>query len=260
MLRGLYTAASGMFAQQRKTDILTNNLANAQTPGFKEDQTSIRAFPEMLLHHIGQDLSGIKSTNPVGSIHTGAYLQETLPRFIQGDLNQTGIGTDMALMDVGEGTAFFTIQTGEDIQYTRNGQFTIDAEGLLTTSEGWPVLDVAGNEIRVMSDQFTVDQQGNVEENGTFIAQLAIRSTEEPFGLIKGESGLYRTDGDELLPLAENGYQVRQGFIEKSTVDPMRAMTDMLSAYRAFEANQKIVQAYDRSLEKAVNEIGRVNG
>ncbi|MBS4195833.1 flagellar hook-basal body protein [Lederbergia citri] len=257
MLRGFYTAASGMYAQQRKTDLLTNNMANINTPGFKEDTSTIRAFPEMLLQRIE---AGKAKSETVGPINTGVYMQETLPRFIQGDLRQTDIGTDLALTDL-EGTpVFFIVEENGQTKYTRNGRFTLDAEGLLTTTEGFSVLDVNGNQIRLNSDRFKVTSNGIIEENGAQVARLGIAAAENPEALIKEGNGLYRTENNGQLPNVDGTFSISQGFIEASNVDPTRAMADMLTAYRAFEANQKILQAYDRSMEKAVNEIGRVNG
>ncbi|MCR2821386.1 flagellar hook-basal body protein [Lederbergia panacisoli] len=259
MLRGFYTAASGMYAQQRKTELLTNNMANINTPGFKEDTSAIRAFPEMLLQRIE---AGNPTPRTIGPINTGVYMQETLPRFIQGDLRQTDIGTDLALTDLEGIPVFFTVEENGQTKYTRNGRFTLDAEGLLTTAEGFPVLDVNGNQIRLNSDRFKVASNGMIEEDGVEVARLGIAAAENPEALIKEGNGLFRTENNALLPNAEGNtaFSISQGFIEASTVDPTRAMAEMLSAYRAFEANQKIVQAYDRSMEKAVNEIGRVNG
>src|SRR6185437_4157523 len=110
MLRGFYTAASGMYAQQRKTDMLTNNMANINTPGFKADQSAIRAFPEMLLQRFesGKE-NGVPSTRQIGAINTGAYMQEVIPNFVQGDLRQTDRQTDFALTDIDGGTVFFTV-------------------------------------------------------------------------------------------------------------------------------------------------------
>ncbi|MCJ8007938.1 flagellar hook-basal body protein [Lederbergia wuyishanensis] len=255
MLRGFYTVASGMFAQQRKTDLLTNNMANINTPGFKEDTAAIRAFPEMLLQRIDSSNSRSKT---VGPINTGVYMQETLPRFIQGDLRQTDLGTDLALTDLEDTSVFFTVEVNGQTKYTRNGRFTLDAEGLLTTAEGFPVLDVNGNRIRLNSDQFKVTSNGTIEEDGVQVARLGIGAAENPETLIKEGNGLYRTENNGTLPNADGIFSVSQGFIEASNVDPTRAMAEMLTAYRAFEANQKIIQAYDKSLDKAVNEIGKV--
>lgn len=265
MLRGLYTAASGMYASQRKTEMLTNNMANAQTPGFKEDQSAVRTFPEMLLqrfesqsgpHHYGNSVR-----EPVGSLSTGVYLQELLPRFTQGALRKTERPTDLALSDRMEGTTFFTVQQNEETKYTRNGRFTVDPSGLLTTENGLPVLSENGDTIQLANDEFHVNERGVITVEGEEIARLGVAIIENPESLLKEGDGLYRTEDGVALPLAYDlSYGVKQGYIEGSTVDLSRSMTDMLATYRTFEANQKIIQAYDRSLEKAANEIGRVNG
>lgn len=262
MLRGFYTAASGMYAQQRKTDLLTNNLSNMNTPGFKEDQAVNRAFPEMLLQRMGGNDLSSPAARQVGAINTGTYLQETLPRFIQGDLRETGNKTDLALTDLADGMTFFTVQNNDQVRYTRNGSLTLDANGVLTTAEGFPVLDQNGEQILLDNDQFTVLSNGVIQQDGVQVAQLGIAITDDPSSLIKEGNGLYRTENNEALQDAQENtsYKVSQGFIEGSNVDATRAMSDMLSAYRTFEANQKVLQAYDRSMEKAVNEIGRVNG
>ena len=242
MLRGLSAAASGMYAQQRKTDLITNNLANMNTPGYKESQSAMRAFPEMLLQKVG----GMETPNiptEVGSINTGVYMQETMPRYVQGDLYQTNQNTDLALTNGPNGTVFFTVEDQDQIKYTRNGRLVLNEEGLLTTTDGFPILDRQGNQITLESDQFTVTSDGAIMENDNQVAQLGIAIAAEE------------------LPFADQEpFTVTQGFYERSNVDPSRAMTEMLSAYRSFEANQKIVQAYDRSLDKAVNEVGKVNG
>ncbi len=258
MLRGLFTAASGMYASQRKTEMLTNNMANAQTPGYKADHSHVRAFPEMLIERFN---AGKSRTNQIGSLHTGVYVQELIPRFIQGDTIQTERSTDLALLDRTDGTAFFSVEQNGQVKYTRNGRFTVDPSGILTTENGWPVLDVNGNQIRVASDEFEVDETGRVTENGEQVALLGIVLTDNPENLAKDGDGLFKAEDDAQLPFAQNtDFTVSQGFVEKSNVDITRSMTDMITAYRTFEANQKVVQAYDRSLEKAVNEVGRVNG
>lgn len=275
MFRGFYTVGSGMIAQQRRTEMLSNNMANANTPGYKAEQSTIRAFPEMFMSRLDaakvpteKGLS-FKGLSPVGGLSTGVYMQETLPLFAQGQLRETELKTDVALidgpMDVNEetgvaGTVFFTLEgVGGDRFYTRNGNFTVNAEGYLTNPSGLYVLDTAGRRIELPNDDIRITEDGVIFAGDTEAATLGIGYSAEPDTLIKRDNGLFTTaDGQ---PLAAGGnYSMQQGFIESSNVDAARTMTDMLTAYRAFEANQKILQAYDRSMEKAVNEIGRVNG
>lgn len=278
MFRGFYTVTSGMLAQQRRTEMLTNNMANANTPGFKADQSSLRAFPEMLLRHYDSQSVPTKkgltlpTQNVVGALNTGVYVQDILPKFIQGDLHSTEQKTDIALLDINmplnqenglTGTIFFTIQNAAgETRYSRNGDFTLDGQGFLTTASGNYVLDTVGNPIQLLSDQFLVSENGLIQGANGETAQLAIGFSANPGQLIKEGDGLFRTaDGNPLANAYEEEgveFTLQQGYLERSNVDAARTMTDMLTAYRAFEANQKVLQAYDKSMDKAVNEVGRI--
>ncbi|WP_301107079.1 flagellar hook-basal body protein [Sporosarcina sp.] len=274
MFRGFYTVGSGMIAQQRRTEMLANNMANVNTPGFKAEQSTIRAFPEMFMSRLDaarvptEKGLNFKGLAPVGGLSTGVYMQETLPLFAQGQLRETELKTDVALidgpMDVNEetgvaGTVFFTLEGENGEQYyTRNGNFTVNAEGYLTNPSGLYVLDATGNRIELSGDDIRITEEGFIFEGDTQAATLGIAYSAEPDLLSKLDNGLFRSPDGQALPMGGN-YSMQQGFLEDSNVDAARAMTDMLTAYRAFEANQKILQAYDRSMEKAVNEVGRVN-
>ncbi|MED4969155.1 flagellar hook-basal body protein [Parageobacillus toebii] len=277
MLRGFYTAASGMMAQQRRIEMWTNNIANANTPGYKSDQAALRAFPELLLSRL--DKATVPTKTPrsfplqptIGSINTGVYMQELIPNFRQGDIKETGQPTDIALIngtlpvdaETGkEGTLFFVVQNENgDIRYTRNGNFTLNPQGFLTTNDGWYVLDENGRRIQLPSTNFAVNADGTIVANNNRIARINIAFAANPNTLVKEGNGLFRSENGVLPSALGNPnitYTLKQGFLERANVDLNRAMTEMLSAYRAFEANQKIVQAYDRSMDKAVNEIGRL--
>ncbi|MFE8698094.1 flagellar hook-basal body protein [Cytobacillus sp. FJAT-53684] len=271
MFKGFYTVASGMLAQQRRTEMLTNNMANANTPGFKADQSSLRAFPEMLLQRF-DELSiptenglNLPYNKKIGSLSTGVYMQEAIPAFMQGDLKETGLGTDVALLDVSmpeNGSVFFTVAgPNGETQYTRNGNFTVDGNGFLTTASGLRVMNTTGNPIQLTSDQFTINENGVLTSDGV-TARLGIGLAADANRLIKLGDGLYRTEDGNALANAYNvngaEFKLQQGFLERSNVDASRTMTDMMTAYRAFEANQKVLQAYDRSMEKAANEVGRI--
>ncbi|CAM3610711.1 flagellar hook-basal body complex protein FlhO [Aeromicrobium ponti] len=277
MFRGFYTAASGMLAQQRRTEVLTNNMANANTPGFKADQTSMRAFPEMLLQRFDQQsVPAEKGLNlpfnkRIGSLNTGVYMQESLPSFMQGDLTDTGLKTDLALLDINmpanesglRGSVFYTV-SGPDGQprYTRNGNFTIDGEGFLTTASGLYILNNEDERIQLSSDRFTVNEDGILTGEAGETARLGIAFAENPESLRKEGDGLFAATDDSVLENAYNAegvqFKLQQGYLERSNVDASRTTTDMLTAYRSFEANQKVLQAYDRSMDKAANEIGRI--
>jgi flagellar basal-body rod protein FlgF len=277
LLRGLYTAASGMLTQQRRVEMLTNNIANANTPGYKSDQAALRAFPELLLSRL--DKVNVPAKTPrslpwqptVGPLNTGVYMQELIPNFRQGDIKETGQRTDIALVNgtlpvdatTGQqGALFFVVQNENgDIRYTRNGNFTVNPQGFFTTNDGWYVLDENGQRIQLPSTDFTVSPDGTITAGNNRIARINIAFAANPNTLVKEGNGLFRSDNGALPSALGNPnvtYTLKQGFIERSNVDLDRTMTELMSAYRAFEANQKIVQAYDRSMDKAVNEIGRL--
>lgn len=278
MFRGFYTVGSGMIAQQRKTELLANNIANANTPGFKADQSVIRSFPEMFMSSIetariptkhGFQMKGL---SPVGPISTGVYMQETLPLFTQGQLRETGLNTDVALIDgllptdeeTGiQGAIFFRLENeGGTEHYTKNGNFSLNANGFLTHPSGYYVLDENGQRITLQNDDFHITSEGVIMEGDTEVATLGVAFAQRPDTLMKLGNGTFVQDGAGNLPAADGvagvTYSMQQRYLESSNVDSARAMTDMLAAYRAFEANQKILQAYDRSMEKTVTEVGRV--
>lgn len=271
MFRGFYTAAAGMLTQQRHAEMLANNIANANTPGYKADRSAMRAFPEMLLARIEKH-NGAPQIAQIGSVNTGAYMQELIPQFTQGDIHATDLPTDVALVEENvpyheetnlKGALFFAVQTPEgEVKYTRNGHFTIDNEGRLMMAGNY-VLSTNGTPIVITGNDFTITPEGDVFENGIDTGQtIDIRLAADVRNLINEGNGLFRTaDGTVLASAVGNGnvqYTLRQGFLERSNVDVARAYTDMMTAYRTFEANQKVLQAYDRSMDKAVNEIGRI--
>lgn len=262
-----------MLAQQRRQEVLSNNITNAQTPGFKQDQATLRAFPELLIQRMdSRDIpaSQNRSTptmSEIGAINSGVYVQETIPDFIQGSLRETGMVTDMALIQ-GEtpdegGMTFFAVQHADgEVSYTRNGNFTVDGAGNLVTNQGYYVLDEANQPINTDQLAFTVTPEGVVQLPDQEIP-LAVAYSSNPQDLVKDTDDLYQLgEGGAALEDARTvaglQFQVQQNHLENSNVDTSQTMTDMMQAYRIFEANQKVVQQYDRSLEKAVTEIGRI--
>ncbi|KOO49700.1 flagellar hook-basal body protein [Viridibacillus arvi] len=279
MFRGFYTVATGMIAQQRRTELLSNNITNANTPGYKADQSTIRSFPDMLMSRMtksGTNLeSGLNTTanNQIGALNAGVYMQETLPDYSQGQITATDLTTDVALVDNqlptdaetgAKGAIFFRLEhPTEGETYTRNGNFTLDPQGYLTNAQGLYVLSDRGQRIQLQNDDYQIMDDGRIIGAGEQeVARIGVSYAAQPDTLQKQDNGLYRTYNGEDLPSAYtvNGvsFNLKQGYIERSNVDASKTMTEMLTAYRAFEANQKVLQAYDRSMDKAVNEIGKV--
>lgn len=288
MLRGLYTAASGMIAQQRRHDMITNNIANLSTPGFKASNSVNRSFPDMLITAMG---GPDPSTNSVGRLSTGVFSEESLMSMTQGDLQETFRMQDLAIVsdilvdgsafdesgksvdENGEVTfqpqAYFAIMTPQgDEKYTRDGSFRTAQDGTLMTSDGQMVVGADGQAITVTIpwEQVGVTGDGRLLNALTGLPlegepQLRIMRVDNPNLLVREGDGRFRYAGEGAgirQITADERVAVRQGYLEGSNVDAAQSAVDIMSALRAYEANQKVIQTYDRSLDKAVNEVGRV--
>ncbi len=293
MLRGLYTAASGMITQQRRHDTVTQNIANVNTPGYKQVESIERAFPEMLLSLSNGD-DGM-SNRQIGKINTGVLAEESVSLNVQGDVRPTDSSDDFALVsdinlaDPATGQnipfdpsgkyvapngavtyrpqAFFSV-TGKDGEtgYTRNGNFHLNGAGTLLTSTGNPVLAPNGNPVTLQGsmDDYNVDSRGNItaKATGQQVGQIGVTVVNQVGLMTRTGDGLFKvndpaTAGVRQLQAGDN-VEMRQGYLEGSTVDPATSMVELNAAMRAYESNQKIIQFYDKSLDKAVNEVGRV--
>jgi len=278
MLRGIYTGANGMIAQEARMDNIANNLANVDQTGFKRDLTIFKAFPDMLIRRINDDGLGIVpagsyDTMPiVGKLGTGVEVNEVYTLFDQGSLQRTENNTDLAL----EGRGFFVIQTERGERYTRNGAFTVNQEGVLMTHNGEPVLGENGI-IRLQHNNFIINERGEVMVNGAIsleprdpvsmtgndwqdpqvIDRLRVVDFENIREIKKEGDSMYRETPESGPALPAGEFKVLQGFIEKSNVNVVREMVDMIEVQRSYEANQKTVQAHDQTVGRLINEVIR---
>lgn len=282
MVRGLYTAASGMITQQNRLDILSNNLANVDLTGYKSDIASLKAFPELLLKRLNDDglykfPQGYLDTAPViGKLGTGVTVNESYTVFEQGSLRESSNDFDFAL----EGEGFFAVQTPQGERYTRNGSFTLGVEGMLLTKEGYPVLGESGNPIYIKVNNFTVNPQGEILHNPLFegdpkrlvsfmendwettevLDTLKIVQFERPRYAKKEGNSLWKsteTSGEANLLATNKRPNVRQGFLEASNVNAVQEMVRMISVNRAYEANQKVIATEDTLIGKLLEEVRR---
>ncbi len=281
MLRGIDTAASGMVALQRRQEALTNNLANIETPGYKKVDTTLRAFPEVFLERINDSKTSPIGNAPgfswIGSMQQGVYAQENISSFLQGDLVTTNNPLDVAIDDRAiplengqKPSAFFAVTNAAgEIRYTRNGRFSVDETGQLVTLEGYKVLNNQGNPIQadpsLASSEVSISASGEMIVNPDSPASRKIVDTiglvlvQNPNDLVKEGNGIFRLDGQNPAFLKElpAGVQLQHKMIEHSNVDATMTMTSMMENVRLYEANQKVLQAYDRSLE-LLNSVGKV--
>lgn len=239
MIRGIYTAATGMVAEMNRLNIVANNLANVNTTGFKSDQTTLSSFESLLLK--AYDKNGV---TPVGNLGLGVQLNPAYTDFSNGGLTVTGSKTDLAI----EGDALFSIATPGGTRYTRAGNFTLDRDNFLVTLEGYRVLG-EGGPIQVTGD-FQIAATGQVIQDGQVIDRLLMVATT---GMQKEGETLYTAA--EVQPAVN--YQVIQGSLEQSNVNAIRQMIEMINLSRSYETNQKALTAHDETLGKAVNELTR---
>jgi flagellar basal-body rod protein FlgF len=226
---GLEIAASGMVAQQVRQDQLANNLANASTPGYKPDATPQQSFGTVLM-------ANTEGAPPVGSVDQGVALGKAFTDMTPGPMQETGEPLDFAIL----GGGFFAVQTAQGVRYTRDGQFTSSAAGVLTDSNGNPVLDQGGAQIKVSTA-------------GTVPAS-AVGVFEVPGAAKQGEN-LYTGTAS-----GKPSGTVRQGALEGSGVNAAKVMVEMIDSLRTFQSGQQAIQSIGQTLQETAAQVGSLNG
>lgn len=250
MIRGLYSAARAMAVEGKKQEVISNNLANVDTTGFKRDMLIVAS-------EAGRVFRNQKGGPvPVGDLLKSPLVEVVATNFAPGLLEETGRTLDLAIL----GDSFFVLETPEGTRYTRDGSFSINGEGYLVGADSSYVLDAGMQRIQLPGDQVRVDEEGNIfsKIDDRFLARLGLAdfSPEALQGLEKRGHNLYEATGQQ--PDFPGNGRVRQGALEKANLDLVREMVDMMSVLRAYEANQKMLQAQDEILGKSINEVGRV--
>ena len=261
MVRGLYTAWTGMVNEQKRLDVISNNMANSDTTGYKKQNVTSQSFDDELAVRINDNNRDTTSKYPIGYMNLGVKIGETYHDLSQGSLRETGNTYDLAL----SGDGFFTIQTtnkqGETTtKYTRDGSFTVNTEGYLVTKDGDYVLDTNGERIQIPGAQtaqnVAIDQNGNILVDGQQVATLGIVSFENPQALLLYGENMY--DAVEGATEKVPSTIIHQGYLESSNINVVSEMVEMITITRAYESNQKALQTADQMVEKAVNEVGRL--
>ncbi|MFT9495706.1 flagellar hook-basal body protein [Anaerosolibacter sp.] len=357
MLRGLYTATSAMTTNNKKLDVVTNNIANINTTGYKKDLVVSETFPEVLIKKIAgskdmmdtdffkgvevtqdgnvyemkteggffrtktpigisyekalnftvnedgylstyyRDQDGNIDTSAgyqvlgnrgpifvgdgqlevndrgqvqvngnivdnlvmiappgvIGTLNSGVRLDKIETNHHQGQLYETDNKMDLAI----KGRGFFQVETPEGIRYTRDGSFKLNTAGELVTNEGYPVLGSQGT-ILIEGAELAVSERGDILVDGETVDWLDMIEITNVKDLRKDGNNLYRLeDGLELETQAFTG-QVLQGFLESSNVDSVKEMVEMITLFRNYESNQRMIKAYDDTLQRTVNDIGKV--
>lgn len=240
----IYKAASGALLQQMRLDVLSNNLANVNTSGFKADQPEFRLDLDAALWprppEPGQTLSPYSPPMQVGI------------DFSNGQIIQTGNPLDVALM----GDGFFEVQTPQGLAYTRNGNLSVNADGVLSTSDGLPVMG-EGGEITIDGARVEIGDNGDVVVDGDLVGRLKVVDFPRPYELEKSGHTRFAPARDGVVGQPAEQVTLSQGFVEASNVNAIRTMTEIIETTRVFESYQRVIRASDDATSKAVNEVGR---
>jgi flagellar basal-body rod protein FlgG len=242
-----------MLAAQTQSEVIADNIANLRTTGYKEEFSTLLAFPTLPIQRNQLIASTIPESVRIGNMGTGVMVDRITKIGDQGSLQETGEKTDIALA----GQGFFVVQTPNGERYTRNGQFQI-REGVLQTAEGYPVLGQNGA-VQLNGSPFIIDGDGRIVEDGDpgRVQQLRFVTIEPDLLQREGQS-LYTSPGQPAQEMIPGTVQVQQGFLEGSNVDLAGQMVKMIKIMRVYEANQRLIQTEDATLDKAVNEIGKI--
>ncbi len=258
MVKGLYSAYTGMINEQNRMDVMTNNLANASTVGFKKEGTTSQSFNDVLAVKIKDESVGLSNVQRIGINNPGVKIGENYTDYSQGSYRVTGNTYDLALSGDGFFAIEFTNKAGEtSTKYTRAGQFTLNKDGYLVTQEGDYVLDTNSRRIQLNTlIDASIDTNGRISQNGQEIARIQVTDFADYDYLEKyGETYYQPIEGAEQIA---SDAVINSGYLEMSNVQTVSEMVNMITITRAYESNQKIMQTIDNTLEIATNQLGRL--
>jgi flagellar basal-body rod protein FlgG len=243
MIKGIYTSGSGMLPRVLKQEVFANNMANANTVGYKKDEVFLHQL-ENAKHKAGL-ITDLDWEIPM--------VDDVYIDFGQGQLHQTNQPLDVAL----EGDGFFVVDTPQGERYSRNGAFSMTADGTLIDSNGNSVLS-DGGPIIIAGDEISIAKDGGIFVDGAEVARIRVVDFEKPYSLRKVDDGYFMPEDEAVIPETAADINLRQGYVETSNVNIIENMVDMLVSFRAYQAGQKAINAQDETLDKAVNDLGRV--
>ena len=257
MLRALYSAAAGMQSQQMNLDVISNNLANANTTGYKSTKLQFQDLLYQNSREAGSQQGGGNMLPSSLQVGQGAVPVATERSFSQGDLSQTSNPLDVAI----QGQGFFEVQMPDGtLAYTRDGSFKTDAQGRIVTSDGYPI-EGGFQPVPDGTTAITITAAGSVTYktgSGTSSSQVEIARFMNPGGLDALGHNLYQETAasgtPELGTPAQNGFgELQQGSLELSNVSVVQEMVNLITAQRAYEVNSKAVQAADEMMQESNN-------
>jgi flagellar basal-body rod protein FlgG len=239
-----------MITQMQRMDVVTNNIANADTTGYKKDQVASQSFTEMLIHRINDPGVRMFRDNPIGGLGHGVFIDEVYTDFTNGPMKQTHGALDIAI----NGRGFFVVNVNGEEVYTRDGSFVLRADGTLITTDGGAVQGQNGD-INLPRGVIDIDESGRIFVNEELVAQFRMIDFSDTTDLRKLQNNYYRTiEGAEAIPFEG---LINQGFLESSNVNSVKEMVEMIALSRSYETNSRMITIHDTTLGRAVNDIAR---
>lgn len=257
MVKGLYTAYTGMLNEQKRLDVISNNLANATTVGYKQENVTNQSFDSVFTQKV-KDESEYYNNKRIGSLTPGVKLGEAYSDYGQGSLKQTGNTYNMGI----EGKGFFQVAVtdkagNQSMKYTRDGSFTMTNDGHIVDTNGNRLQGESGDiQVPVDASNVSISEDGSIFADGQYINKVKVTDFENYDYLTKYGDNLYDTveGANEIASTAI----LHQGFTEQSNVNVVSEMVRMITVTRSYEANQKAIQSIDGMIDQAVNSVGRV--
>ena len=263
MQTGYYTATGGMVTQFNRLNLISNNLANVNTNGYKADDVVIGDFERMFKE--SRDILPIDNNTKEGAkfinrdLNKVPHIVEEFSIFIVGNMKQTNNSLDLALT---RENAFFLVKTPDGIKATRDGSFEINEDGHIVTKEGYEVLPktyfVDGHILEIQPNKkITADKNGDIYQEGLQTNSLFVASFDNLKNLKKVGDNLY--DFGDMTPIEDGKNKVLQGFIEKSNINPVREMTKLIDTNRLVEMYQKVMDTQMNEINKdAIEKLANV--
>jgi flagellar basal-body rod protein FlgG len=240
----LYQAAAALSANARWQELIAENLAASSVPGYKKQELSFAAIE-----------AGMMPAPTTGPQRFALPRAAAVTNFTAGELKFTGVKTDVAL----EGRGFFAVQLPDgNVAYTRDGEFHLNASGQLVTKQGFLVLG-EGGPIQLDLNNFTelsISSTGEVSQGVDTKGRLRVVDFDEPNLLTPIGRGMFLASHPDAPPREAPGTTFRQGFLEAANTSPVTEMTQLITAMRLFEANQKVIHLQDERMAKMINELG----
>lgn len=246
MSDGLTISEMSMLNDQSRLAVISHNLTNVNTTGFKQHVIKTESFSNIMNSVKSSQLDDIQTQQ----LRVDIPIIDTKIDTTSGAMKFTGDPLNIAL----NSGLFMVVKTPYGSAYTRNGDLHIDGRGRLTTSTGFPVMGVSG-EIRLTSDKPVIDQQGKIYINEDKISEFKLVSFPDKSEIVPIGNSLYQTTSEVAINAVDGNF-MRQGYIEASNVNMTSEMVRMIEVTRHFESTQQLIKGYDDMMDNAINIIG----